>query len=181
MLFIAVAIKAQMAVTDPAGLAMQVKQLGESTKQTSEMITQGGELAKQSSTLLTSANYLKKSIQFVESVSSTIRDITLAKNVITKQVNLVSDCANLMTNLNKNNALRNGKYLSQNISTILAKNKVLTELLTKTLTPDMKMNDSERVTIMMEISNQTDDLAKLIGNIETTNSMCNSMYNIIKK
>lgn len=174
-------LKAQWTVSDPAGLVVQTKQLAEAGRQTMELSKQGVEQARQTTQLIQSVNLLKKSIEFVESVNSQLRGIILAKDVISAQVNLVSDCSNLMSNINKKNALRNTKQISQSVGVIIQKNRVLTELLSKTLSTSFKMNDSERVGILMKIMDDTNELSKLLDRIETTNSISNDMYKLIKR
>lgn len=174
-------LKAQWTVSDPAGLAVQSKQLAEAGRQTMELSKQGVEQARQTTQLIQSVGLLKKSIEFVESVNSQLRSIILAKDVISAQVSLVSDCSSLMSNINKKNALRNTKQISQSVGVIIQKNRVLTELLSKTLSTSFKMNDSERVGILMKIMDDTNELSKLLDRIETTNSISNDMYKLIKR
>ena len=172
MFFIPIFGYAQFTVTDPGNLAAMVKQMDEMVKQT-------GELGKQSKSLLENRNLLQTSVNFVQKVNDKLRSAKYARQVLSDQVSLVTNCSRTINNLNKN-PLYNIQSTCSTVETILLKNQYLTELLAKVLSPEMKMNDAERLDALMKIEEKTAALNKELQSIETAARVGNEMMNLLK-
>ena len=165
LLLFTITVKAQFVVTDPANNLVIVKQLTEAANQTKQ-VTQ-------------SANYLKQSCDLLTKVNNKIRDASLAKSVLTQQVSLVTKCSKMLTKKNVT-SLSTYQIFCTNVESILNKNRSLTQLLTQTLSPSMKMSDSERLTMLMTIEEKTQQLNKSLSNLESSYNLTNGMLKLYK-
>jgi len=160
-----VSINAQQVVTDPTNNIVLLQQLTEATNQTKQVSQ--------------SANYLKQSCDFLTKVNRKIQDAAFAKNVLTQQVSLITKASKMLTKKNVS-SLSNYQSLCNHVETILSKNRALAQLLTQTLSPSMKMSDSERLNMLMSIEEKTQQLNRSLSNMESTFNISNSMLKLVK-
>lgn len=158
-------IQAQQVVTDPTNNLVLLKQLTEATSQTKQVSQ--------------SANYLKQSCDFLTKVNSRIQNAAYAKSVLTQQVCLITKASKMLTK-KKVSSLSNYQALTSHVETILSKNRALAQLLTQTLSPSMKMSDSERLNMLMSIEEKTQQLNRSLSNMESTFNISNSMLKLVK-
>lgn len=164
MLF-TVTVKAQFVVSDPGNNIVLVKQLTEASNQTKQVAQ--------------SANYLKQSCDLLTKVNTKIQNASYAKLVLTEQVQLVTKCAKLLSMKNQV-SISNYQNLCTHVEVIISKNRALTQLLTQSLSPTMKMNDSERINMLMNIEDKTHQLSTTLNNMESTYNLSNSMLKLVK-
>lgn len=147
-------IYAQIPVTD----------LTMNTNTVTNQILNSGTWAQQLFNLEQQATILTKTLKFVTDVSSAVRDVAYAKYLIERQVFIVNRCTYL---LKRANGLDYMLYrnLESSISSFLINNNSLITLLTSTLTTRFKMNDSERLSMLMNIKSEQ---SQLIANLQTT-------------
>lgn len=147
-------ICAQIPVTDGAALSTNV----------GNQITNAATWGKQLLNLQEQSSILTKTLKFVTDVSSTVRDVAYAKYLIERQVFIVDRCSYL---LKRASGLDYMLYrnLESSISSFLINNNSLITLLTSTLTTRFKMNDSERLSMLMNIKAEQ---TQLLQNLHTT-------------
>lgn len=145
---------AQIPVTDAAM----------NTNTMTNQILNSGTWAQQLFNLEQQATILTKTLKFVTDVSSAVRDVAYAKYLIERQVFIVNRCTYL---LKRANGLDYMLYrnLESSISSFLINNNSLITLLTSTLTTRFKMNDSERLGMLLKIKSEQ---SQLIANLQTT-------------
>lgn len=160
-----VAAKAQFVVSDPGNNVVLVKQLTEAASQTKQ-VTQ-------------SANYLKQSCDFLTKVNSRIQNASYAKLIITQQVHLITKCSRLLSKKNIV-SVSNYQVVCVRVEAILQKNRALVQLLSQSLSPSLKMSDSERLNMLMSIEEKTQQLNKTLSSMESTYNLSNSMMKLVK-
>ena len=164
----------QIPVTDVASQTTQISnQITNSATWTNQLF----QLQQQASILTTTLNY-------VQEVSSAVRDVAYAKYLIERQVKIVSETQRL---------LKRAEFLDpyfilaveRNVMNFLIMNTSLITLITNTLTTRFKMGDSERMQMLMRIKDEQQlimrDLSTLdliIGTSLTTTDIIN--YQILK-
>ena len=101
---------------------------------------------------ITQANTLTTTLKYVQSVSSAVRDIAYTKELIERQGRIVKTCNTILKKPKLNN--QTYRNLSSNVTQILATNNQLITLANNTLTGSFKMNDSERMLMLKQISEE---------------------------
>lgn len=110
------------------------------------------------------ATILTKTLSFVTDVSSAVRDVAYAKYLIERQVYIVNRCSNILKHADGLDYMLY-RNIESSISSFLINNNSLITLLTSTLTTRFKMNDSERLGMLMNIKAEQ---TQLLQNLHTT-------------
>lgn len=147
-------ICAQIPVTDGAALSTNV----------GNQITNAATWGKQLLNLQEQSSILTKTLKFVTDVSSAVRDVAYAKSLLERQMYIVGRCTEL---LKRADGLDASLYrnVESSVSSVLVNNNSLIDLLTSTLTTRFKMNDSERLSMLMNIKAEQ---TQLLQNLHTT-------------
>jgi hypothetical protein len=108
------------------------------------------ELEQQSSSLT-------KTLQFVTNVSNAVRDAAYAKQLIERQTTIVDGCKRMITRSQKLD-VKLAQNIERSVSDILSTNVSLVTLINSTLTSKFKMNDAERLRMLMDIKKEQQEL-----------------------
>lgn len=170
-------LHAQLVVSDPtmAGLtaankATIVKQLEESARQTVQL--------KQT------YDQLKKAGEVYTKVSNGLRNAEMVQSILAKQAQLVIDCGACIGKAAKLKAgsTKNLTILKNNINKVVEGNRVTINLINKLLNEGIfKMNDGERLALIMDAERKTDEAMKKVKSYETGYAAANNMINFVKK
>lgn len=115
-------------------------------------------------------------LKYVQEVSSVVRDVAYAKDLIDRQRYIIGLCEKTLKQdgLSANTT----KSLSSNISSFLSANNSLITLINSTMTSKFKMNDSERLKSLMslkgeqqQIINSLRQVNMIISTSQTTKSI----------
>lgn len=151
LLFSVSHLYAQIPVTDvAANTNIMTNQIMNATTWSNQLT----QLMAQNATLTTTLKY-------VQNVSSIVRDISYAKDLIERQGYIVKRCEHLLKNQDKLDA-KKARDLSNTVSSFLVTNNSLINLINSTLTTKLKMNDSERMQMMMNVKQEQ---AKIIASL----------------
>jgi len=148
---------AQMAVTAPHLEAMTLKNNASVVKHLEEA-------ARQSETLKESASLLKKSADLFEKINKNIRLIADIKQITEDQIRLIREAASAINEakkITKNDPRALTNYINKIDRTIRANRKNV-ELLNSVLTDRLRLSDGERLKMITDVQNNTDEnLAKI--------------------
>ncbi len=147
-------VHAQIPVTDAAAISNDA----------ANQIVNAGTWAEQLFNLQKQAEVLTKTLKFVTDVSSAVRDVAYAKSLVERQVYIIDRCSYM---LKRAEGLDYSLYrgLESSIASFLMNNNSLITLLTSTLSTRFKMNDSERLSMLMNIK---EEQTQLLQNLHTT-------------
>lgn len=156
-------IYAQIPVTDAAMNA----------NTTANQIMNASTWSQQLFNLQQQATILTQTLKFVTDVSSAVRDIAYAKSLVERQVFIIDRCRYM---LKRADGLDYSLYrsLESSIAAFLMNNNSLITLLTSTLTTRFKMNDSERLRMLMDIKAEQ---TQLLQNLHTTDMIISTSIN----
>lgn len=157
LLFISVTIfsHAQIPVTDAAANTNMT------INQAINAVTWGNQLTE----LLNQSKVLTTTLEYVQKVSSAVRDAAYAKDLIERQKDIVSACDRVM-NEHKGLSANKIKALSQNLSALLTANNSLISLVSSTLTSKFKMDDAGRMQLMKNVKEEQDKLITSLGQVD---------------
>lgn len=158
LIFATSTIKAQIPVTDAAA----------NSNTTLNQIVNYSTWTKQLQNAITQSNILTTTLKYVQSVSSAVRDISYTKELISRQGKIVKMCSSILKRPRIND--KTYRSLSSNVSSILATNNQLISLASSSLTGKFKMNDSERMKMLQDITKEQN---QMIGSLNTINSIMN--------
>lgn len=163
----------------PTYAQIPVTDVASNTTQVTNQIVNGTTFANQLVQLQQQASILTTTLQYVQEVSSAVRDVAYAKYLIERQTRIVDNTERL---LKKADALDPMfvLQLERNFTALLSTNTSLLTLITNTLTTRFKMGDSERVSILMNIKNEQTELLKSLNQIDRIISISMATNNIIE-
>lgn len=171
LLFILVSmpdLQAQIPVTDVAvNTNMTLNQIENATTLGSQL----AELTSQSQVLFTTLKY-------VQEVSSAVRDVAYAKDLIERQQYIINRCKRLVKDGEKLNADKM-RSLSNCLSGLLTTNSSLVSLLNSSLTSRFKMNDSERLQSLMGIKEEQMKIVENLNRVDLILSTSKSTKELI--
>lgn len=153
-----------LCMTQFAYAQIPVTDVAMNTNTVSNQIVNGATWTEQLFNLQQQATILSKTLSFVTDVSSVVRDVAYAKYLIERQVYIVDRCSKLLKNAHGLDYILY-RNIESCISTFLINNNSLITLLTSTLTTRFKMNDSERLGMLLKIK---DEQTQLLKNLQTT-------------
>ena len=152
---------------------MPVTDIGMNTNTIANQITNAATWSSQLLKLKEQATVLTTTLKFVTDVSSAIRDVAYAKFLIERQAYIVKRCSYLLRHADGvDNQLYRG--LESSISSILVNNNSLITLLNSALTSRFKMNDAERLGVLMNIKSEQ---TQLLENLRTTDIIISTSIN----
>lgn len=160
---------AQIPVTDAA---MNANTAGNQIVNASTWGNQLLQLQQQSTFLLTTLKY-------VQEVNSVVRDVAYAKQLIERQQYIIKHCAKLIKNADEF-GLGFTLELERTISAFLITNNSLITLITTTLTSQFRMNDSERLTILMNLKKEQEAILNELHTVDMILTTQMSTNNIIE-
>lgn len=126
---------AQWAVADAPNLAQNVKNFSE--------------LQKQVSLLNEQKSRLDESLDLMRKVSTTISNSVTVKNIMERQLNLSNMCIEIVSKYEL--GPKSAQTLTTSIAQILANNRKMISLFKMILSPNVKMNDAERLNALTEV------------------------------
>ena len=154
-------VHAQIPVTD---VAMNTNTIA---NQISNAITWTDQLGR----LKEQASILTKTLNFVTKVSAAVRDVAYAKSLIQRQAYIVDRCSYIIERADKVD-LYLIMNLERTVTDFLATNNALVTLVSSTLTSTFKMNDSERLNILMKIKMEQ---SALLEQLHTTDMILSTV------
>lgn len=144
---------AQIPVTDVAAntniITNQVVNAGTWTQQLTQLMQQ--------STILTTT------LKYVQEVSSVVRDVAYTKNLIERQIYITKQCGNIIRNAKFDFAT--ARNIENAVSSLLVNNNNLISILTSTMTTRFKMNDSERLQMLLNVKKEQSEILNSLGKI----------------
>lgn len=126
---------AQWAVADAPNLAQNVKNFSE--------------LQKQVSLLNEQKSRLDESLDLMRKVNTTISNSVTVKNIMERQLNLSNMCIEIVSKYEL--GPKSAQTLTTSIAQILANNRKMISLFKMILSPNVKMNDAERLNALTEV------------------------------
>lgn len=157
---------AQIPVTDAANLA----------NTTTNQVMNAATWSQQLTQLIQQSTILTTTLKYVQEVSSIVRDVAYTKNLIERQVYLTKECGNIVSHARFD--FVTARNLENSITSILVTNNSLLSMLTSTLTTRFKMNDSERLQMLINIKKEQQELISslnkvnmIIGTSQSTKDM----------
>ncbi len=159
MLLLITSIKciAQMAVTAP-NLEMMT------LKNNASIVKQLEEAARQSTTLKESASLLKKSADLYEKVNKNIKLIADIKQLTEDQMRLIKEAGSAINEartISKNDPKMLANYMD-NVDRVIRSNRKNVDLLNSVLTDGLRLTDGERLKLITDVQDNTEEnLAKI--------------------
>lgn len=149
VLMTAISASAQWAVTDAGNLSQNLKNY-------KELQNQVGVLKEQK-------NRLDETLDMMRKVNSAISDSQTAKSIIERQGKLSKSCIDLVSNKKLSSSTL--QTLINSIDQIMYNNARLIKMARTILSTSVKMNDSERLSTLQDIENQTIEEEKKISKV----------------
>lgn len=135
VLSLSLQLHAQWAVADAPNLAQNVKNFSE--------------LQKQVSLLNEQKSRLDESLDLMRKVNTTISNSVTVKNIMERQLNLSNMCIEIVSKYEL--GPKSAQTLTTSIAQILANNRKMISLFKMILSPNVKMNDAERLNALTEV------------------------------
>lgn len=145
----------QIPVTDAAANANMT------INQAINAVTWGNQLTE----LLNQSKVLTTTLEYVQKVSSAVRDAAYAKDLMERQKYIVSACSRVINN-HKGLSADKIKSLSQNLSSLLSANNSLISLVNSTLTSKFKMDDAGRMQLMKNVKEEQQNIINSLGQVD---------------
>lgn len=162
-------VHAQIPVTDAAA----------NTNMTINQVINAATWTNQLNELLSQSKVLTTTLSYVQKVSSAVRDVAYAKDIMERQKFIVTASEKLLKDHNGLSANKI-KALSNNISSLLSTNNSLITLVSSTLTSKFKMDDSGRMQLMKNVKEEQDKLITSLGEVDLIISTSQSTKDIIE-
>lgn len=146
-------VHAQIPVTDAAM----------NTNTTINQALNAGTWSQQLTQLIQQSTILTTTLKYVQEVSSVVRDVAYTKNLIERQVYLTKECGNIVSHARFD--FVTARNLENSVTSILVTNNSLISMLTSTLTTRFKMNDSERLQMLINIKKEQQELISSLNKV----------------
>lgn len=153
---ICISAKSQIPVTD---VAMN-------TQTTVNQVLNIGTWTNQLNTHLSQLTALQTTLKYVQKVSSTVKTMNYTKDLIKRQTTIVKNCNNTVKTMNKLDPAV-ALALASQVEDILYTNNSIISLCSNTISESFKMNDSERMEMLMKIKQEQVNLLSKIGTLKT--------------
>lgn len=167
--FLCISAKSQIPVTD----------VGMNTQTTVNQILNIGTWTNQLNAHLGQLTALQTTLKYVQKVSSTVKTMSYTKDLIKRQTTIVKNCSNIVKTMDKLDPSV-ALALSSQVEDILYTNNSIITLCSNTISESFKMNDSERMEILMKIKEEQVMLLSKIGTLKTIIRTNNDTKDIIK-
>lgn len=135
VLSLSLQLHAQWAVADAPNLAQNVKNYVE--------------LQKQVDILTDQKSKLDEGLDMMRKVNSTVSNSITVKNIMERQLNLSNMCIEIVSKYEL--GPKSAQTLTTSIAQILANNRKMISLFQMILSPNVKMNDAERLNALTEV------------------------------
>lgn len=162
-------LQAQIPVTDVAV----------NTNMTLNQIENAATLGSQLAELTSQSQVLFTTLKYVQEVSSAIRDVAYAKDLIERQQYILNRCKRLAKDGEKLSANKM-RSLSNCLSSLLTTNSSLVSLLNSSLTTRFKMNDSERLQSLMGVKEEQLKIVENLNKVDLILSTSQSTKELIE-
>lgn len=143
------------------------------TRTTLNQLTNAATWGEQLINLQRQAGILTTTLKYVTDVSSAVRDAAYARTLIDRQALIIDNCKNTITRARKVDP-HLVRSVSTNMNALLTTNNSLVTLISSTLTSRFKMNDSERLSMLMAIKEEQN---KILAELRATDMMINTVEN----
>lgn len=160
---------AQIPVTDATNLA----------NNTSNQVMNAATMGQQLTQLVNMNILLTTTLEYVQEVSSVVRDVAYFKDLVQRQQYIIQSCNRIIKNADKID-LYLIRGLEMNITSFLTTNNSLITLITSTLTTRFKMNDSERLNMLINLKNEQAELLSALNKVDMIISTTQCTNEIIK-
>lgn len=154
--FLCISAKSQIPVTD----------VGMNTQTTVNQFLNISTWTNQLNTHLSQLTALQTTLKYVQKVSSTVKTMNYTKDLIKRQATIVKNCQKIVKSMDKLDPTV-ALALSSQVEDILYTNNSIISLCTNTISESFKMNDSERMEILMRIKEEQTKLLSKIGTLKT--------------
>ena len=161
-------LQAQIPVTDVAV----------NTNMTLNQIENAATLGSQLAELTSQSQVLFTTLKYVQEVSSAVRDVAYAKDLIRQQY-ILNRCKRLAKDGEKLSANKM-RSLSNCLSSLLTTNSSLVSLLNSSLTTRFKMNDSERLQSLMGVKEEQLKIVENLNKVDLILSTSQSTKELIE-
>lgn len=142
------------------------------------LITTVATLGQQLTTLMEQKKLLDESINFMKNINSTVTNAKLVANILERQRSLSNKCIELVKteDLSANSALT----LTTTVETITNNNLRTIDLSQRLLSSNLKMNDSERLTMLKDIEKDLREDEKKIYKLSALIREYRTLKNLLK-
>lgn len=148
------------------------------TQQTINQIMNNATWGQQLTQMIQQGKVALTTLKYVQEVSSAVRDVSYAKELIERQVYIIGLCENTLKQ--DGISANTMKRLSSNISSFLSANNSLNSLISSTMTSKFKMNDSERLKAMMGLKEEQQQIINSLGQVNMIISTSQTTKSIIE-
>lgn len=174
--YITIPLLAQMVVSDPtmAGLTVANK---------AALIKQLEEASRQTAQLKQSYDQLTKATEVYYKVSNTLRNVEQLQTLLNDQTSLIIRCGDAVKSIGKVKATpRSINDYKNNIDYIVRANQANLKLIKDVLEEGFfKMNDAERLKLIMDIKDRTAKAMKDVNSYQAAFEQSSSMINFVKQ
>lgn len=142
------------------------------------LITTVATLGQQLTTLMEQKKLLDESINFMRNINSTVTNAKLVANILERQKSLSEKCIELVRteDLSANSALT----LTTTVETITNNNLRTIDLSQRLLSSNLKMNDSERLTLLKNLEKDLREDEKKIYKLSALIREYRTLKNLLK-